>query len=167
MNLHDLKPAPFNPRTIDDEAAAGLRTSIEKFGDISGIVWNKRNGFLVAGHQRLKAMRASGYVQIARVEKHGIILETGGGEFPVRTVDWDDDTHKAAMIAANSEHISGAWDMQALDTMRMELHDHGYDDGGLRLDCFTIDDTVSGTGEAVADEPVETHCPKCGYSFGP
>ena len=57
MKLSDLKPAPYNPRTITPEAVQALQVSLSEFGDISGIVWNKRTKHLVAGHQRLEALK--------------------------------------------------------------------------------------------------------------
>ena len=50
--IADLQPHPRNPREISEAALAGLGASIEDFGDLAGIVWNKRNGKLVCGHQR-------------------------------------------------------------------------------------------------------------------
>jgi len=58
-SLADLRAASYNPREITQEALEGLGHSLEEFGDISGIVWNKRTGHLVAGHQRVEALRAA------------------------------------------------------------------------------------------------------------
>jgi ParB-like chromosome segregation protein Spo0J len=66
----DLAPDPVNPREIGDDQRAGLGASLEIFGDLSGIVWNKRNGLLVAGHQRMERLRAAGaesWTQVSRV----------------------------------------------------------------------------------------------------
>lgn len=57
-SLADLRPAPYNPRQIDNDAMDGLQHSVETFGDISGLVWNNKTGHLVCGHQRLKALQA-------------------------------------------------------------------------------------------------------------
>lgn len=45
-----------NLSCISAKALAGLKRSLEKFGDLSGLVWNKRIGHLVCGHQRLTAL---------------------------------------------------------------------------------------------------------------
>jgi ParB-like chromosome segregation protein Spo0J len=42
--LSQLKPAEYNPRSISDEALRGLQSSIEEFGCVELIVWNKRTG---------------------------------------------------------------------------------------------------------------------------
>lgn len=103
MFLSELKAAPYNPRTIAAQAFAGLQESLEQFGDLSGITWNKRTGNLVAGHQRVKALR----------EKYGDLefqngeLVTPTGTFSVRVVDWTIEKERAANIAANSPTIAG------------------------------------------------------------
>jgi len=45
--IDDLKADPKNPRKISPEALDGLRYSLGEFGDLSGLVWNKRTGTLV------------------------------------------------------------------------------------------------------------------------
>ena len=55
-SIPDLKPAPYNPREITADALKRLQRSVEEFGDISGIVWNRQTGNMVSGHQRLKAL---------------------------------------------------------------------------------------------------------------
>jgi hypothetical protein len=57
--IADLVPAPYNPRTISSEALAGLRGSVERFGLVEPVVWNRRTGRVVGGHQRLKVLQVS------------------------------------------------------------------------------------------------------------
>lgn len=99
--------APYNPREIDDAAAAGLASSIEEFGDISGLTYNSRTGNMVAGHQRLKALAAKGAQVVYEGDRPVIRVGRDGERFPVRVVDWDEGTEKAANIAANNKHIAG------------------------------------------------------------
>jgi ParB-like chromosome segregation protein Spo0J len=65
FKLSQLKAADYNPRTIDDEALAGLTKSIERFGCVEPIIINVRGGkkTIVGGHQRLKALAALGVKQ--------------------------------------------------------------------------------------------------------
>ena len=49
--IDELDPAPFNPRTISSEALDGLYHSVERFGLVELIVWNRRTGHVVGGHQ--------------------------------------------------------------------------------------------------------------------
>lgn len=104
LKLSQLKEADYNPREITDEALEGLTVSIDEFGDLSGIVFNKRTGNLVAGHQRVKALKEKyGELDISEL---GIILPNNE-VFKVRYVDWDMTKEKAANIAANNPHIQG------------------------------------------------------------
>jgi|SRR3990172_756529 len=50
--LADMNPAPYNPRVISESAKRGLKKSIETFGLVEPIVWNRRTGNVVGGHQR-------------------------------------------------------------------------------------------------------------------
>jgi hypothetical protein len=73
MKVKDFVPASYNPRTISDRAMEGLRNSIERFGIVQSVVWNKRTGRVVGGHQRLK-----------------ILVEKGEEETDVAVVDVDE-----------------------------------------------------------------------------
>lgn len=106
-SLSDLRACPRNPRTISPEALAGLQTSIAEFGDISGLVWNRRTGQLVAGHQRLEALKRK-FGRALKLSADALTLPTGL-RFPIRIVDWPDDKAAAAMLAANNQHIAGDW----------------------------------------------------------
>ncbi|MFH1498845.1 MAG: ParB N-terminal domain-containing protein [Verrucomicrobiota bacterium] len=99
--IDDLRPAPYNPRKISDAAAKGLGASMERFGDLSGLVWNQRTGHLVAGHQRLAALRKRGAVF------SGGAVVVGGESFPVRVVDLSPTDEQAANLAANNPAIAG------------------------------------------------------------
>src|SRR4051812_29770 len=46
----------YNPRQINAHAKKKLRENIKKKGLLGGIVWNKRTGNLVSGHQRLAVL---------------------------------------------------------------------------------------------------------------
>lgn len=109
--IGDLQPHPENPREISDAARAGLRYSMESFGDLSGIVWNERNGKLVAGHQRVRELVEAG----ARFSNGALTLDDSGLEFDIRVVDWPEDKHVEAMVVANSETIAGRWTFRARD----------------------------------------------------
>ena len=101
-SLSDLEPHPRNPREITDAALAGLGASIAEYGDLSGIVWNKRNGKLVCGHQRIKALVDAGATFAVLASGGGSMFLPGeaGERFPVRVVDWPEEKHLAAMVVA-------------------------------------------------------------------
>jgi DNA modification methylase len=90
MALAELKPAPYNPRRMDHAAMAGLTKSMERFGNVQPIVWNRRSGFVVGGHQRLKVLKRQGALQTAVV-----------------VVDIGETDEKALNVALNSPGIAG------------------------------------------------------------
>lgn len=109
--LADLKPASYNPRQIDPVAAQGLAASLSEFGDLSGIVWNKRTGNLVTGHQRVEQLRK----KKAKLEDGAVIV--AGERFPVRVVDWPLEKEMAANVAANNAAIAGKFTDQLGDVL--------------------------------------------------
>jgi len=51
-----LKEADYNPRKINKVQAKRLRDGIKMHGLVGGIIWNKRTGNIVSGHQRLSQL---------------------------------------------------------------------------------------------------------------
>lgn len=92
MNLADLKPAEYNPRRMSDEAFEGLGHSISRFGMLAHIVWNKRSGNIVGGHQRYKHL-----------------VEMGEKETDVVVVDLDDNEEVALNITLNNPSTRGVF----------------------------------------------------------
>jgi hypothetical protein len=92
IKLSDIKPAPYNPREISNEAMSGLRHSLEKFGYVDLMVVNKRNMRVISGHQRYKILQAEG------VETVTAIL-----------VDVDEIQEQAMNVTLNNQEIAGYW----------------------------------------------------------
>jgi len=113
--VDELKAAPSNPRTITPEALRALGASLQDFGDLSGIVWNKRTGYIVAGHQRKAALeREHG----TALKVRGNSLVTPAGErFPIRVVDWPPEKAETARVVANSPHLAGDWTEDVNETL--------------------------------------------------
>jgi DNA modification methylase len=102
-SIAELMPAPYNPRTISPEALAGLRASVERFGLVEPVVWNRRTGHVVGGHQRLKALQA-----------------LGESDTQVVVVDLDELEEKALNVALNSPAIAGEFTAE-LHTLLAEI----------------------------------------------
>jgi ParB-like chromosome segregation protein Spo0J len=85
MAVKNLKAAPYNPRRIDDASLAALGKSIDRFGIVEPIIFNRRSGFVVGGHQRLKVLRSKKIVSA-----------------PVVVVDLDETEERALNLALNS-----------------------------------------------------------------
>jgi DNA modification methylase len=142
-HLDQIQPDPRNPRAIDDASLTALQFSEETFGDLSGLVWNRRTGHLVSGHQRLKALRGIASARGVEIElKDGEVYVSGEPalRFPVREVDWPIEKQRAANVAANNPHIGGKFTdglasiLEELTASNAELV------SGLRLDLIEIPD---------------------------
>ena len=117
--VEKIKPAAFNPR-IDlqpgDKAYEDLKRSIDEFDCVEPLVWNKKTGNLIGGHQRLK-----------------ILKTRGDKEIEVVVVDLDERQERLLNIALNK--IQGDWEFTKLADMLQEI-DTGEND--LDLTGFDI-----------------------------
>ena len=105
LKLSQIAPAGYNPRADlcpNDAEYQKLEHSMEEFGLVELLVWNKRTGNLVSGHQRLK-----------------ILIERGVTEVDSSVVDLPLEKEKALNLALNQ--IRGHWDEEKLSTMLNEL----------------------------------------------
>ena len=140
----ELEKNPMNPRKISDEEKKLLGESMDRFGDLSGIVYNIETGMLVAGHQRAELLGNSKVTVLNDHEKPtkmgtialGYIENTDGEKFPYREVLWDRKTESEAMIAANK--IGGEFDNESLNKFfdemgsDIEISHTGFDENILR-----------------------------------
>lgn len=133
MKIKDLTPNKRNPRKIDDEHLDMLKRSMEKFGDISGIVNNVRTNRLLGGHQRTKIIPKDAEIVIEKrydpptsvgTVAEGYVLFKDE-KFKYREVDWDEDTEAAANIAANKQ--GGHWDDVLLKDTLIDLDSKNFD----------------------------------------
>jgi len=111
MALADLVPADYNPRKAlqpGDAAYEQLKRSILTFGYVDPIIWNRRTGKVVGGHQRLSVLKALGHT-----------------ETEVSVVDLNEEDERALNIALNK--VEGEWDMERLRMVLADLDAAGYD----------------------------------------
>lgn len=127
IKLSDIKPAPYNPREISNEALSGLRHSLEKFGYVDLMVVNKRNMRVISGHQRYKILQAEG------VETVTAIL-----------VDVDEIQEQAMNVTLNNQEIAGYW-TAALIPLLERLRNEAADDY-LNLRLKNLRDAVGDMG---------------------
>ena len=109
INMADLKPAPYNPRDISNDALSGLRHSLEKFGYVDLLVVNKRNMRIISGHQRYKILQADGIQTVTAI-----------------LVDVDEIQEQAMNVTLNSPEITGQWTaalIPLLERLRNEASD--------------------------------------------
>ncbi|MFH1571083.1 MAG: hypothetical protein ABIL09_24025 [Gemmatimonadota bacterium] len=161
--LSDLAAAPYNPRRITEPAAAGLAASMAAFGDIAGLTWNVRTGHLVAGHQRAAQLRRR-YGDLDLVD--GALVAPDGQRWPVRVVDWDEATERAANIAANSPTISGEWTDGLGDLLAQVAEGTPELFGDLRLGEL-LEEDASPPDPRGDPPPEQIVCPSCGHRWAP
>lgn len=105
MKLKDIRPAAYNPRVTlkpGDKDYEALKNSLERFGVAEPLIVNETTGNLVAGHQRLNVLKASGATEVE------VVL-----------VEMDEDKEKLLNIALNK--IDGEWDYKKLEAMFEEI----------------------------------------------
>ncbi|RYF44795.1 MAG: hypothetical protein EOO38_17195 [Cytophagaceae bacterium] len=143
--LAGLKPNPKNPRKITDVKARMLRDSLARFGDISGLVFNRTSGQLVGGHQRVEAFKGLGASDVTITKAYKVASHAGtvaeghvdisGERYAYREVEWDEATEKAANLAANKG--AGEWDLAQVAEWIDELTEVSFD---LDLTMFDADE---------------------------
>jgi hypothetical protein len=105
VSLGKINPAPYNPRRDlkpGDPEYHKLERSMDSFGLVEPLVWNRRTGHLVGGHQRFKILLARGYTHTE-----------------VSVVDLPLEREKVLNIALNK--ITGDWDRHKLAELLDEL----------------------------------------------
>lgn len=142
MKLSDLKPAGYNPRIITDEQLERLKKALHEFGDLSGIVYNRKTGNLVGGHQRLKCLPPDAVIKKEKLKKPSRTGTTATGTITIdnetytyREVAWDETKEKAANIAANQH--GGEFDDEKLALLIKEITE----DDNFDTDLLGFDDT--------------------------
>ena len=126
MKVKDLKPSDCNPRKITEKKLDMLGKSMKEFGDLSGIVFNRRTGNLIGGHQRIKHLRPEWEIVKKNCEDElGTVaqgfIKTPFGDWVYREVDWPEKKEKAANVAANKH--GGDFDFPMLDGILSDLED--------------------------------------------
>jgi ParB-like chromosome segregation protein Spo0J len=137
IDRSQIQNADYNPRTITDAAKRRLRAGIKKLGLLQPIVWNRRTGNIVGGHQR-----------IAIVDK----LEGGKPyRLTVAAVDLNEKQEREANLLLNNAAAMGEFDLSRLEavikTPDLDLEAAGWD----HADIYRL----FGTDEAISSLPEE------------
>lgn len=143
--IKDLKPAGYNPRTISNTQLKSLSTSLRRWGDLSGVCFNRASGMLISGHQRIKTCEG---LQTKLVKKECakdktgtvatgyILVKQDNGtttRIPYREVDWSDKHQEmAANVAANAS--GGTFDQAKLGKIVAELQKGQFGIEALNID---------------------------------
>lgn len=113
--IEKLVAAPYNPRkdlTPSDPEYQRIAKSMERWGHLGGIVWNKTTGYLVGGHQRIKVLKAKGVTEVE-----------------VTVVELTDDEEAELNLTLN--HVHGMDHMPRLKEVLFELEGKGIDTSAI------------------------------------
>ncbi len=124
IKIDKLNPAEYNPRKDlkpGDSEYEKLKQSIQTFGYVEPVLWNKRTGNIIGGHQRYK-----------------VLVELGQTEIDCVVVDMDLENEKALNIALNK--VSGDWDKDKLMLLISDLQGSDFDISLTGFDAFELDD---------------------------
>ena len=127
IKMSKLNPAKYNPRKNlkpGDTEYEKLKRSMAEFGYVEPIIWNKRTGNIVGGHQRYKILHDMEYKEAECV-----------------IVDLDDNREKALNVALNK--ISGEFDIPLLTDLLKDLSANDFDVSLTGFDENEISDLFS------------------------
>lgn len=99
IQFSDIVPDDYNPRkalTPADPEYQKIKASLQTFGAVEPIVFNRRTGHIVGGHQRIEIMKAEGATEAA-----------------ASVVDIDDRDERLLNVSLNK--IRGRWDYKKLE----------------------------------------------------
>lgn len=153
VRLCDVKTQDDNPRVINMQAFEGLVASIDRFGMVDLIVWNKRTGNVVSGHQRL-----------------AVLLKKGVTEAPMIVVDMSEEEELAASLTMNNTTIEGQFDEPIFELIGQIKSSAPDLFKAVRIDdlelCLEKSMKKAVLGETVKkDNDWDTECPCCGEKW--
>ncbi len=105
ISISEINIAAYNPRkdlSENDPEYKAIQNSLDTFGLVEPLVWNKCTKNLVGGHQRLK-----------------VLIKKGAKEVEASIVDLDLESERALNIALN--RVQGAWDENKLALLLAEM----------------------------------------------
>jgi hypothetical protein len=125
--ISDLIPAPYNPRQSTAKQEKHLKESLEKFGLVEPIIFNKQTGYIVGGHFRVRELKKLGIKEIECV-----------------IVDLNEADEKELNIRLNANTGGWDWDTLANDWDVVDLEAWGLDipnwSAGLDVNTMTDED---------------------------
>jgi ParB-like chromosome segregation protein Spo0J len=110
INIKELKPNPKNPRKSTPEQEAQLKKSLEKFGVVEPIVYNKQTGNIVGGHFRVRELKKLGIKEVECV-----------------VVDLTQEDENELNIRLNANKGDWDWEMLAMEWDADKLEEWGLD----------------------------------------
>jgi len=138
MNIKDLTPAPYNPRTSTQKQEDNLKASLEKFGVVEPIIYNKQTGNIVGGHFRVRELKKLGHKEVDCV-----------------IVDLNEADEKELNIRLNANTGAWDWDELANNWDAKDLEDWGLDGFPFDTDVCVSDGIKDISNEIKSDFKIE------------
>ncbi len=155
--VDELHPADWNPRFMPEGQREALRNSLSEFGAVEPAVVRPSDKLIIGGHQRVEAA-----------------VSLGWKDYPCVFHECTDEEAKLLNIALN--RISGAWEMDKLSDLLVELRDVGANLDVTGFESEEVEDLLDRLGDS-EDGPSEfpspdvesglVSCPRCAYQFRP
>ena len=147
--ISDLRVAPYNPRTISEDAMSRLEKSISEFGLVDPLIVNKQTGnTVVGGHQRLK-----------------VITKQGATSAECVIIDLPLAREKALNIALNNQKMAGEYDFSMMADLLQEIDTGEFDVSDLTgVDAADLEDIATWTPDPEGI-PEKVDCPHCGQTW--
>jgi hypothetical protein len=117
---------PHNPRLINNSAKSKLKSKMKEVGLIQPLIVNKRNMYLLGGHQRLAVMDS---IERYSSGKNDYLLD-------VAVVDLQDHEELEMLVFLNNPSSQGTWDTELLAEINL---DAGISFSAMGFDNLDID----------------------------
>lgn len=118
----EIKLCDYNPRTITPERKRRLKALLEEHGLCKPLIWNKRSGNLIEGHQRISVLDT--------------LVDSKEWAVPVIIHDVDDVKEREMNIAFNGADAQGEYELSKLGKMftdyKLDISATGFDAGKLK-----------------------------------
>jgi len=131
MDRAMLTAATYNPRKITDQERDKLKAALKRHGLVAPVIWNKKTGNLVGGHQRINIMDS--------------LMGSKDYRLQVSVIDVDARREKEINVLLNNAQAMGTFD---LDLLKNVFDDAKIDITGAG---FNHNDMVQMFGTAVFD----------------
>jgi DNA modification methylase len=132
-----VNPAAYNPRVRlkpSDQEYKDILGSLEEFGQVQGLVWNKRTGNLVAGHQRM-----------------WILQDQGRDRAHFTVVDLPLEKEKRLNVILNK--VTGKWDNTKLAELLRDMQSQALDITSLGFNPVELNSILKAQPKATQRDP--------------
>lgn len=120
----EIELAHYNPRKITEGNRKRLSKALTDHGLVEPLVWNRRTGRLVSGHQRITDLD---------VKHHGTNYSIG-----LAVIDVDEKTEVKLNVMLNNPSMQGVFDIDAVSgigqSFKIDLGDFGFSREDLLID---------------------------------